>query len=196
MGAPSGAHSFVVSRIHPSPFAPPIMRSFVPRLLCALVFGITAAAAPAQTVMPDSGARVRVQLNSDSDFVYVGRLLAPVRDSIIMHVPGQPSLRVARSEVRQLQVGRRGSRAPRTFAGIGIGVFTGAAFGALVGSAAGSEDDFFGPEFAAALGASFFGIIGGVTGGIIGYNHPGTAWRDVPVSARVGARGARVSIAF
>lgn len=178
----------------PSTFAPSIMRAF--SLLFALAFGISASVASAQAIGPDSGARVRVRLHSDHDFVYEGRLLAPVGDSLVMQVPGEPTLRVPRSELLQLQIARRGSRAPRTFAGIGIGLFSGAAIGALIGSASGSESDFFGPEFAMALGASFFGAIGGVAGGIVGYNHPGTAWRDAPLTARVGLRGARVSIAF
>ena len=165
-------------------------------MLCALAFTAGARIATAQTALPDSGARVRLRLHSDREFIYQGVLLAPVGDSVIVRVPGEPTLRVPRSGVRQLQVGTRGSRTTSTLAGIGIGLFAGAAIGAVVGQATTRPDDFFGPEFGAAVGATLLGVAGGVTGGIVGYNRGSTAWRDVPLSASVGLRGARVSIAF
>ena len=179
-----------------STFAPLRMRAFIPSLVVALAVGVSASVASAQTANPDSGARVRVRLHSDRDYIYEGTLLAPVGDSLIARVPGEPTLRVPRSDLHRLQVATRGGRAPGTFAGIGIGLFTGAAIGAVIGYATSNPDDFFGPEFGAAVGATLLGVAGGVTGGIVGYNRRGTAWRDVPLTASVGLRGARVSIAF
>lgn len=166
-------------------------------LLCgALVLGGGATPAGAQAPAPDSGAKVRVRLNSDRDAIYQGVLLAPVADSVIMRVPGEPTLRVPRNDVNRLQVGTRGSRTRSTLAGIGVGLFTGAAIGAAVGSATARKEDFLGPEFAVAAGATLLGVVGGVAGGIVGYNRGATAWHDVPIAARVGVRGVRLSIAF
>ena len=162
----------------------------------ALAVAAAASVANAQTVGPDSGARVRLRLRSQPEYIYRGVLLAPVGDSVLVSVPGEPTLRVPRTSVRQLQVGVHGGRTGSTFAGIGIGFFAGAAVGAMVGSATTKPDDFFGPEFGAAVGATLLGVVGGVTGGIVGYNRGGTAWRDVPLSARVGTRGVQVSLAF
>ena len=172
------------------------MRTLALAVLCALALAAASPVAFAQSVSPDSGARVRLRLQSDPRVVYQGFLLAPIGDSVVVRVAGEPTLRVPRSGVRQLQVGRRASRGRNTLAGIGIGVVTGAAVGALIGSADSNKDNFFGPEFAVAIGASFFGLIGGVTGGIVGYNHRGTAWHDVPLAARVGPGGVRVSLTF
>ncbi|NUO64948.1 MAG: hypothetical protein HOQ12_06195 [Gemmatimonadaceae bacterium] len=171
------------------------MRSFALTVSCAVAVAAAAPVASAQTVRPDSGARVRLRLHSDPEYVYQGVLLAPVGDSVVVGVPGERALRIARPSVRQMQVGTRGSRTRSTFAGIGIGLVAGAAVGAMVGQATTRPDDFFGPELAAA-GATLLGVVGGVTGGIVGYNRVGTRWRDVPLSTRVGLRGARISIAF
>ena len=172
------------------------MRSLTLVVGCALGLAVAGHVATAQTARADSGARVRLSLHTAPDYIYQGVLLAPVGDTVVVQVRGKSTLRVPRRDVRQLQVGTRARRGANTVAGIGIGVFTGAAFGAVLGSATSSPDDFFGPEFAAALGASFFGVIGGVTGGIIGYNHRGTKWRDVPMTARVSTRGVALSLAF
>ena len=172
------------------------MRPLALIALCTITLAAAAPVASAQTLPPDSGARVRVRLHSDRDFIYEGVLLAPVGDSVIMRVPGEPTLRVPRGDVRRLQLATRGGRAGSTFAGIGIGLFAGAAVGAMIGSATTSPDDFFGPEFGAAVGATLLGVAGGVTGGIVGYNRGGTSWRDVPMSVGLSARGARVSFAF
>jgi hypothetical protein len=162
-------------------------------LLAAVVVALPVTA---QTSTPDSGARVRLRLRSQPEFIYQGVLLAPMGDSVVVSVPGEPTLRVARTSVRQMQVGTRGSKTGSTFAGIGIGLFAGAAVGAMVGQATTSPDDFFGPEFGAAVGATLLGVVGGVTGGIIGYNRGGTKWRDVDIAPTIGVRGGAVRIAL
>lgn len=173
------------------------MRRFILSLLCGL-FATASVTRPAesQTVRPDSGTRVRIFLADGDDYV-VGRLLAPPGDTLIARGSFGRVFRIPRDRVAQLQVGARGSRTGSTFAGIGIGLFAGAAFGAVIGPALGGPPDaVFDKNFQSTMGAILFGTVGGVTGGIVGYNRGGTRWRDVPMSASVGMRGARVSVAF
>jgi len=173
------------------------MRKLILSLLCGLfaTAGVTRAV-ESQAVRPDSGTRVRIFLIGGDRYV-VGRLLAPPGDTLVARGSSGRVMRIPRDRVAQLQVGTRGSRRGSTFAGIGIGMLMGATLGAATGpSLGGPPDAVFDTEFERTMGAIFFGAAGGLAGGIVGYNRGGTRWRDVPMSASVGMRGARVSVAF
>ena len=106
-------------------------------------------------------------------------------------------MRWARHAVARFDVGRRGSRAARTVIGIGVGAAAGAGLGAALGYAMSDNSDYvFDRNFGAAVGAFFVGIAAGVAGGIVGYNNPGTRWREVPLTVGLQRRGLGVSIAF
>jgi len=172
------------------------MRRLILSLLCGL-FAIASVTRPAecQTARPESGVRVRILL-AGGGYV-VGRLLAPPGDTLIARGSFGRVFRIPRGHVAQLQVGVRGSRTGSTFAGIGIGLLAGAALGAAIGpSISGPPDAVFDENFERTMGAMLFGTVGGVSGGIVGYNTGGTRWRDVPMSASVGMRGAWLSVAF
>ena len=173
------------------------MRTLILGLLCGLfaTAGITRPV-ECQTVRPDSGMRVRIFI-AGADSYIVGRLLAPPGDTFVARGSFGRVFRIPRDRVAQLQVATRGSRTVSTFAGIGIGMVVGGALGAATGpSLGGPPDAVFDTEFERTMGAILLGAAGGVAGGIVGYNRGGTRWRDVPMSASVGVRGARVSVAF
>lgn len=177
------------------------MRSDVPIKIVAWLFilwvAFLARRAPAQEVRADSGAKVRVYPAAEPKVLYEGRLLSLTRDSVVVAVPGAGHMRWARHAVARFDVGRRGSRAGGTFIGIGVGAAVGAGLGAALGYATSDNSDYvFDRNVGAAIGAFFIGIAGGVTGGIVGYNHPPTRWREVPLTVGLQRRGLGVSIAF
>jgi hypothetical protein len=140
--------------------------------------------------------RVRILLAGGDGYI-VGRLLAPPGDTLIARGSSGRVFRIPRSRVARLQIGTRGSRTGSTVVGIGIGLLAGAAVGAAIGpSIGGPPNAVFDENFESTMGAILFGTVGGVVGGIVGYNRGSIRWRDVPLSASVGMRGARVSIAF
>lgn len=189
----------MASRLADSPVTARLMRQPIlgPLCFCSLlaIAGITRPAA-SQALRADSGSRVRIIL-AGSDGIIVGRLLAAPGDTVVARGSSGRVHRIPRERVAQLQVGVRGSRTGSTFAGIGIGLLVGGTFGSAIGpSIGGPPDAVFDVEFERTMGAILFGTVGGVTGGIVGYNRGGIRWRDVPMSASLGMRGARVSIAF
>lgn len=192
-----GREAQVAPELHGQPTTSPLMRRFMLSLLCgALATASVTRPAECQTIRPDSGTQVRILL-AHRDHYIVGRLLAPPGDTVIARSSSGRVFRIPRGRVALLQVGARGSRTGSTLAGIGIGLLGGAALGAAIGPAlAGPPDAVFDENFQSAIGAILFGTVGGMTGGIVGYNRGGTRWRDVPLSASAGTRGVRVSVAF
>ena len=168
------------------------MRAILTRLFCIMLalsgFG---AAASAQGVLPDSGTRVRVFYNEGRDY-FIGTLLARPADSVFVEGSAGDTLTIARTDLSLLQVAAGGSRARSTIIGMGLGLVAGAATGFAVGGRLGGGDAMGG---AYVVGAELLGGIGLVAGGVIGWE-TGGRWRDVPIAARIGPRGAALSIAF
>lgn len=143
-----------------------------------------------------AGAKVRVTVGGVR---IVGTLARYDADSIAL-VREQVTYRWPRHSVATVEVGERRSRLGPTLGGMTIGIVVGGGVGALLlGTSQGAEDNFFGPEFAYAVGAFFGGIAGGLTGGIVGYNRSPWRWTETPVhgvGVRPFGRGIGVSVAF
>lgn len=141
-------------------------------------------AASGQSVLPETGRRVRVFFNEGRDY-FIGWMLPASTDSLFIEGSGGDTLAVARRNVVRLQIAS-GSRAGSTLIGMGIGLGAGAGIGFAIGRGTVLGGDV--------LGAIVLGGIGTVAGGVTGYKSGGH-WRDVQIAPVLGARGGAVRIA-
>ena len=163
-----------------------VRRSIVLRYLvvAAAVCGAFQTAS-AQSVLPDTGRRVRVFFNEGRDY-FIGWMLPASSDSLFVEGSAGDTLAVARANVARLQVAA-GSRAGSTLIGMGIGLGAGAGLGFFMGRGTVLGGEYF--------GAIILGGIGTVAGGVTGYK-AGGHWRDVQITPAIGARGGAVRIAL
>lgn len=162
------------------------MRLLARALSCAVLIAAAARVAPAQSVMPDTGTRVRVFFNEGRDY-FIGWVLPSSADSLFLEGKAGDTLAVARRNIVKLQVSSGGSRAGSTLLGLTVGLGAGAGLGFAIGrplALGGGE-----------LGAVILGTIGGATGAVVGHN-AGGHWRDVAIAPIIGARGAGARIAL
>jgi len=140
-----------------------------------LVSGAADASAGAPTV--HVGDRVKVTASRSGGFrLAEGELLALDGGHLVLRDSKGRDQEFLASTVTTMKVhtGYR-PRLPRFFAGAGIGLLTGAAFGAAIGYSDGG-DGFFTPGDMAIIGATVFGTIGTVVGGLAGVASGGDRW--------------------
>jgi hypothetical protein len=158
-------------------------------LLLALI--IPLAAEGQQPGTPDPGARVRVTVAADEGRPtrIVGTLVALTRDEITLRSPADDGLefRVPRISVTQVEVSQ-GQRT-RWLRGLGLGFLGGAAAGAVFGFVLDEDGNDLRPEHAAAAGAVFGGIAGGLIGTVAGATTRVDRWCALPLTSE-----SRVSI--
>ena len=142
------------------------------------------------TVAPALGSVVRVRVRGLGDGDIVGRIAGLDVDSITME-RDSARMRIARSDVLQMQVNIGARR--RWATGWGIGLLGGAAVGGVAGFSSGDDKD--GGWFSltanekAAIGAVALGILGSTAGAVIGLMAP-----DQWVGASGVGDGGRIAI--
>ncbi len=153
---------------------------------------LSATHAFAQQVELVEGARVRLVSSSLQANHQVARIVSAGNDSIVFRSEGFPVTRsLARSEIERIDVSQGSHRQTGRGALIGLGV--GAVGGAILGAATYSPCQgwcLFGPSSrgeSAGWGGAFFGLLGGVTGGIIGAFHQKEEWKPLGVRPTTGA---------
>lgn len=135
---------------------------------------------------------VRVQLRGHPSPSYEGRLLAFDRDSLAIAAVANSNATVSirRSDISRVLMSDGRSRS--TWAGLGLGLLTGAALGAAAGAIVphdcGEDDPFCGRDARALAGAAVGGTLGLVVGGIAGTLTWHERWRPVELPPAVGIR--------
>jgi hypothetical protein len=136
----------------------------------------------AQAIMP--GARVR--FTHPGEGTRTGTMVTLTADTLEVRLAGQSEAsHVPLAQVTRLDVSLGKQRRRMRFAGIGFiaGGVAGAALGAAEGSSCTGEFLCPGAGGGAALGAVFFGSVGGIIGLIAGAV-PSERWERVPLEAR------------
>ena len=144
------------------------------------------------------GDRVRVTLLTYGLAKIEGRFHGFEQDTLLVFLSESNEVaQIPRDQVRDFRVHRGSGRHP--WKGLGIGFGSGALLGAVVGLSEG-DDWLFSAEAKAAMGATWIGLIGGVTGLVIGSFITTEHWEqislpDVRPSVQVGYDG-RFGVAF
>lgn len=173
----------------------------VPAASPAQLTGAPAASSAQSTASAPShlveGTRVRVSTVHRRDPI-TGVVVSHSADSLVMRSDkDSATMTLPTAQVSRVDISR--GRRTQKLKGATIGFLSGAGIGALVGYATyepscGSEGWIcfdFGPEFEAAAAASLFGLVGAITGTLVG-NREREQWR--PFSGSLG-RDARLGIA-
>jgi hypothetical protein len=134
-----------------------------------------------RTFDAEEGEWVRVSFGASDTEVIEGSLQGiEETDLLILSSEGREVSRIPTAQVREVRV-HRGSRT-HALEGFGIGLLSGALFGGFVGLADGDDEPGiirFSAGEKATMGAVAFGLIGGVTGLVIGAVSKTDRWERV-----------------
>jgi hypothetical protein len=154
------------------------------RILLLFVVSVIAAGAASAQSLPTPPARLRIATPELGKSTAIGTLLAVRGDTMLMRLEDSAdTTALAMSDLTKLEVST-GHRRPIA-RGLGIGLLAGAAIGVVVGAASGDDREGFislSAEEKAAVGAVFFGGVGGVAGGIIGATRRVERWQRVSLA--------------